>query len=144
MQFDRLKRRDVIGLLCGTAAAWPLPARGQSRMPLVGFLHTQAAGPIAPLVVPAFRQGLAETGHAEGRNVAIEYRWAEGHYDRLPILAGELVSRHVAVIAATGGEPAALAAKAATSSIPIAFVISGDPLKAGLVASFNKPGGNVT
>jgi putative ABC transport system substrate-binding protein len=145
MLLSRHTRRRAFIAGLGVAAAWPATTNAQHPpMPVVGFLHTQAEELIAPLVVPAFRAGLAEAGYTERLNVAIEFQWAGGHYERLPALAAVLVAHHVSVIAATGGEPSALAAKAATSTIPIAFVISGDPLKAGLVTSFNRPGGNVT
>jgi putative ABC transport system substrate-binding protein len=136
-----IRRREFITLL-GGAAAWPLAARAQS-MPVVGFLGSESPDLFAERL-RAFREGLRETGYAEGRNVAFEFRWAEGRYERFPALLAELVSRKVTLIAAFAGNPPALAAKAATSTIPILFVTAADPVAIGLVASLSRPGGNIT
>jgi putative ABC transport system substrate-binding protein len=137
-----MRRRDIIKL-SGGALAWPFAAHAQQPMPLIGFLSGVSAGPFAHLVT-AFRQGLEETGHVDGRNVQIEYRWAEAHSDRLPALAAELVRRRVQVLVASGGSNTIQAAHAATKTIPIVFVGGTDPVRLGLVRSLNQPGGNAT
>jgi putative tryptophan/tyrosine transport system substrate-binding protein len=138
-----VKRRELIRLLAG-ATVWPLAARAQqTAMPVIGFLSSRSPGE-SSAVVAAFRRGLGEAGFVEGRNAHIAFRWAEGRNDRLPALATDLVTHQASVIVATGGGPSAMAAKTATTTVPIVFTFGSDPVKAGLVASFNRPGGNLT
>jgi ABC-type uncharacterized transport system substrate-binding protein len=138
-----LRRREFIKLLGGSVAAWPITTRAQTAMPLVGFMSGRAPEE-SKYLLAAFHQGLGEAGFIEGKNVTIEYRWAFGQYDRLPAIASELVKRNVAVLVAVGGDLSGLAAKRATSTIPIVFGSGGDPVEAGLVASLSRPGGNAT
>jgi putative ABC transport system substrate-binding protein len=138
-----VKRREFIAMLGGAAAAWPLVARAQQKMPVIGLLSSRSPAVDTPLIA-VIRQSLNETGLVEGQNVALDYRWAEGQYDRLAGLAADLVRRQVAVIVTMGGEVSALAAKAASATIPIVFAAGGDPVRSGLVTSVHRPGGNIT
>jgi len=139
-----MRRRDFIKVIAGSAAARPLAVRAQqSAMPVIGFLNSVSAQPFANYVA-GFRAGLKETGYIDGQNVTIEFRWAEGHYDRLPGMAADLVRRKVAVLVSTGGPQGVVAAKAATSTIPIVFTLGVDPVQLGVVTSLSRPGGNIT
>jgi putative ABC transport system substrate-binding protein len=139
-----MRRREFIRLFGGAAVLWPLAVYAQQRpMPVIGFLNVASPGPLRQQIA-AFREGLKESGYVEGQNVAVEYRWAEGQYERLPELAADLVRQQVSVIFVGGGAPAELAVKAATTTIPIVFSTGGDPVRSGLVASLNQPSGNIT
>jgi len=140
-----MQRREFIKVIGGSAAAWPLAARAeqQSSMPVIGFLNSASPQPFANYV-SGFRVGLKQTGRIDGQNVTVEFRWAEGHYDRMPEMAADLVRRKVAVLVSTGGAPSVMAAKAATSTIPIVFTIGIDPVRLGFVTSLSRPGGNIT
>ena len=139
---DRIRRRDFVALAGGLTASWTIPARAQA-MPVIGYLGSESPQRYASRL-SAFREGLAQTGYVEGRNVAIEFRWAEGHYGQLPALARELSGRQVAVMVAPGGAEVALAAKSATTTVPIVFEMGGDPIALGVVDSLSRPGGNLT
>jgi putative tryptophan/tyrosine transport system substrate-binding protein len=139
-----MRRREFIKLVGGAAATWPFAGQAQQpAMPVIGFLHSASESQWTQYL-PAFRNGLKEAGYVEGQNVAVQYRWAESQYDRLPELAADLVRQQVAVIAATGGEPTPQIVRAATQTIPIVFTANGDPVRNGLVASLSRPGGNAT
>jgi putative ABC transport system substrate-binding protein len=138
-----MKRREFIAI-AGGAVAWPLTAQAQqATLPVVGFLSSLSSSALTGPIV-AFRQGLADSGYEEGKNVTIEFRWAEGHYDKLPALAADLVPKRAAVIVTVGGDPPAFAAKAASNAIPLVFMVGQDPVKLGLVRSLSRPGGNAT
>jgi putative ABC transport system substrate-binding protein len=139
-----MRRREFIAFVGCTAAAWPLASRAeQSPMPVIGFLNSASPQPFANYVA-GFRAGLKQTGYVDGQNVTIEFRWAEGHYDRLPEMAADLVRRKVAVLVATGGGPSITAAKTSTTTIPIVFTLGSDPVRLGFVTSLSRPGGNIT
>lgn len=138
-----MRRRDLIKAIAGWATAWPLVARAQQSVPLIAFMSSRSSQDSEPHRM-AFLLGLSEAGYVPGQNIRIEYRWADGHYERLAEIAAELVKLHPAVLVAAGGEPSAVAAKSATAVIPIVFLIGGDPVRAGLTTSLNRPGTNAT